>query len=367
MPPKFAWVVRLLGFQADRAEGLRELRRISSLSQPRAHFASTLSLWILIFYLEDDDAVDKLHDDVADAAPTLLSRFLFGYSLRRKGCVEEAQRHFSALWDASTHFSPFHMLVLYERAWCDFLLRRWHLAVPALFEFLRNHSAKTYRAYAIYQLGVALAALGRQSEALDAWTTTAEAVRRNYSWDAYAARKSSQFCCRGFREIDLQLVEAYNSMRCKDSAACAAIATSALLLSHDDADVGQILALLRSDGADGVSPAPPLQQRTSFQDVGGIIYSVGRCAISEEISSACFETLWRRRRELGCELFYAPFAMIRWSRMRLRGGRPSEARAMMDEVGAAMRGVPFDFDKAFHRKAQRMYEMIDHADEHASR
>ncbi len=199
-PPKFRWLISALGMEADQVTGKALLVEAVLSGGTRLAHALHLLLWMEIFYFENEPRAQVVLAcclRVLPGVPTVL--FMEGYLHREAGRLQEAEEAFKrgALACASSPQMSANMT--YELGWCALLRLDWAEAAALLGSFCERSKSRSFKAYALYQLGLCRHFQGLPLEAEAAFAQVAAFVRPNFSFDEYARRKAAEYVAQGRR------------------------------------------------------------------------------------------------------------------------------------------------------------------------
>jgi tetratricopeptide (TPR) repeat protein len=295
--------------------------------------AAVILLWVQSAFYEDRVAAEAIYARAAAEFPRgVFFHYMAGYLARKDGRVEEALRRFERAMDSSTEVRELQLACVYERGWCYFVLNDFEHAVPLLERFLAEFRSPSFRAFAAFQLGYALDALGRIDDARAAMARVEGFVRRHFSFDQYARRKAREYLAsaRGLSDAERRLVRAANCVEA---------------LRWDAA-----LALLREmeRAGDVAEPAADADLRALWH------YTLARALRGRRAAHAEIETQLQRvdalARQVRRETFVVSHALCEQGELRLEQGALAEAEALFQRARSAL--AECDFDKPLLRRLQ---------------
>lgn len=328
-PPKFLWVVSALGFEADQVGGKALVVAAAASKGSRAAHAFHLLLWMEIFYFEHEAAAAHVLHASALAVPRCATLLLLSaYMHREAGRVEQA---LAVVVEAQAQVGGVDQMRLnleYEAGWCLLLLGDLVGARAKLELFLRESRSKSFRAYAAYQLGIALDLLGDPAAASRVLATIPGYVRKNFSFDELAARKG------------LEYVAAGGSWRPGE-----ALCVKASLLTEAKR-FAEALDLLSPRASDAVYSRPGDERGQFYYHLGLAHGGLGHRAEAER----CFGEVVAMARSYKCETWLPPYALFALGELLRAAGDAAAARAKFEAALKEHSG--YDLDKPLIRKLQ---------------
>lgn len=199
LPASIATVLRAIGFSVDRQHGLQCLRAAASADGAyMAPLAHVMLLWVARFFTDDTTEAERLLKEGLDRHPgSPVYLFLGAYVARSAGDLARAVEYCEVAHRNAAATPQFSLACLYEKGATLLYRLEWAPAAAALIDFLTLTRAPSFRAFAAYQLGIALAMQGDEEAALLWFGKVAGWMRSAFSFDVYAARRARIFLDRG--------------------------------------------------------------------------------------------------------------------------------------------------------------------------
>lgn len=210
LPSSVGYVLTAIGFVIDRPRGLQCLHVAAEQREGyMAPLASIMLLWVARFFHNNvSEASRCLRQGLAryPGAPVWL--FLGSYVARNEGDTDASLGYLREAHQNASETRQLALYCVYETGATHMLRLEWDKASKALGDFLAQTSAPSFRAYAAYQLGIALTMLGQRDRAREWFSKVKGWTRSSFSYDVWAARKSKQWLEQGMSDTDMDLVQA---------------------------------------------------------------------------------------------------------------------------------------------------------------
>jgi len=133
--------------------------------------------------------------------------YLAGYYHRAKGNIDQAIKCFELCSECSIQNNFVRNYCLYEFGWCYYLLQDWQKSIEYLEKFVSVHKSPTFVCYAEYQLGICYTFVGQKETALASFKKAPPLVRKYFTFDHFASRKSKDYLKnKGMTDVEQKIV-----------------------------------------------------------------------------------------------------------------------------------------------------------------
>eukprot|EP01083_Nonionella_stella_P174755 606677_1 len=360
IPPSFAWLAEVIGFESDRELGIAELEKAQNMAGPLSPLALLMLLTVQVSFFENPEAAEPIYQQgIARFASCSMYHFLGGYTARRRGDLKEAKRRFQLAHDCASEIRQLQLMCLYELGWCSFMECKYEDSIAYYEEFLAEYKSPSYRAFAAYQLGTAYAMLDKNSDAAHVFEKVPKFVREHYSFDAFAKRMSKEFLTAGYlSDFQKLMTDASNHLDSSDFGACLEklAAASPLILEEEEeqeAQSGDSSPYFSRKRGNSISnyimycriiDHDVSERRAWFEYISGRAH---RARGDMKVAQECFQAVINDKSNITRQLYLIPHSLTELSEIAIAGQRLDEAVILLR---SARQYSGFDFDKHLNRR-----------------
>lgn len=223
-PPSMLWIVELIGFKADRQNGLREIRETMVSDSHRGLHASIVMVGVnRFFYLEKEEnlrLIENIYARYPESAPVMaLVAFLERYDYRVDDAIATYEKCIAC---AQAELPGLAIAAKYELSCCYWFLGDFERAIELMEGYLETGTSQ-FRAHLAWKLGFCYWMVGRKDDIkplyhkLDGW------IKPNMSFDKFASRRARLFlereCFDAFEEVFIPAFNLYQAGRFEASLA----------------------------------------------------------------------------------------------------------------------------------------------------
>lgn len=204
IPPAFLWFAEMIGFKADRNDGIEKLQSVFE-KRSMSYIESGLLLsMIRFFFLDDPDGAiavaRKLHEEKPSSV--YLSQSL-ATMVRFKGgeeAIKEAIHLCEHAYKCSEEYPQMKLSQGYILGDLYFLIGEYEKAIPLFRDYLNYTNRENFRAYCGFRLGFALQMVDvgqNPNEITEVYRNVIEKwARDSESFDRYSKRKCQEYLDR---------------------------------------------------------------------------------------------------------------------------------------------------------------------------
>jgi hypothetical protein len=198
VPPGLMMLVEAIGFEADRAKGLRELT--SAMNRRGIHYptASVVLIAFYNFFRQEYDPAAKLIEDMAQSgyATSPAGRLIAGTVFRRNGDMKRAIQAYQEGISGVVNQPQVVLILEAELGSTYFIDGNWSEAAPLLKRFVENTTNRQYRVASLWKLGLCYWMMGVEGrvEIVSGYCEKViEMADGRFAYERYAARISKRF------------------------------------------------------------------------------------------------------------------------------------------------------------------------------
>lgn len=157
IPPAYLWLAELIGFRADRDEGIAKLEAVFQSKGPSFIEAGLLVASIRFFFLDETDEAMAITKAMLEERPSsvYLCASLAGMH-RVKGQVKETLALYERGVELSAKYPQLHLGMLYSLSDMFWFLGQYEKAIPLQRKYLAETKRDAFRAFCGWKLVFAL-------------------------------------------------------------------------------------------------------------------------------------------------------------------------------------------------------------------
>jgi tetratricopeptide (TPR) repeat protein len=328
LPRTQRFVLRVLGFRGDAAEGREQLRRAAEASVTNQYPArAVLAMLDLVVRGDTEAGLRQLRAIYQDTPQSLFSAYLLTFALTENRKISEAEDVLTRAREAETRPGYARLGYLdYFDGYIRFVTADFDAAAEKLLLYTDQHVGDALRAQALLYAGLS-------TEMSDGWSAAKPIyerveVFRDFDADRWAARWAEQRQQRPMHTFEKQLLKSRIAFDRGDLATAAELARSVLDLPDSADETSEALSEAKAEAA----------------------YRIGRVRHEQEAWDAAVRFYGEAiQREGDDEAKWAPYALYYTGQILRRLGREEDARAMFER--AIDWPTPYDYSDGLEQMA----------------
>eukprot|EP01091_Cochliopodium_minus_P002970 TRINITY_DN127_c0_g2_i1.p1 TRINITY_DN127_c0_g2~~TRINITY_DN127_c0_g2_i1.p1 ORF type:complete len:555 (-),score=153.82 TRINITY_DN127_c0_g2_i1:7-1671(-) len=199
VPPRFAWLIKLLGFKGDRDTAISQLETASNLQNIKTEECKLLMVALKWFFTDEREEACNLLDKLHENCPqSIVLYFVSGWMETIRENLPGSLDYYKRVVDSDCKIPQLKASAKYHLAYSHWLNCDWEKAKVLISQYLKESLSKRAYCYSNYLLGTSMWMLNEDpNEIAKVFKVSLETQEKDDNWDKYAVRIATVFINSG--------------------------------------------------------------------------------------------------------------------------------------------------------------------------